>query len=112
MKLTEYESLFLNKMAESDFAGDGEGVCDYIVIPEYESAMGIKMDKIRGVMASLVKKNLIDVTYISREEDGFGWNWVAVNTDYCKINMECSEKYECQVWDAEFVNLEFYTEVK
>ena len=109
MKLTKYESKFLTIMAGSDFTGDGDAICDWLYKPDYEKDMGISMNKIRGVISSLIKKGILHEDEVSKQEDGFGNNWIYVDAKYTKMyDTECG-KY--QYTKGEFVGLTFDKEV-
>ena len=78
MKVTKKEYEFLSQIKRSDFSGDGEGLCDYITGPEY------KMKSVRGLIPSLIEKNIInyDENCGMEDIDGNEMAWATINDEY------------------------------
>ena len=78
--VTNLEMQLLINLQNSEYTewlSDKEGwVGDYIAPCDYD------MKTVRGVISSLLKKGVINITEHDKSEDGFGYIWVAINTEY------------------------------
>lgn len=71
--ITRLELDFIRHLACSDFAYEyaDSGICGYV-----NSEEGFDMKRVRGVMASLVNKGIIEI------DNGYNNTWVLVNNMY------------------------------
>tara|TARA_R110000824_G_scaffold176451_2_gene355421 strand:+ start:1507 stop:1806 length:300 start_codon:yes stop_codon:yes gene_type:complete len=78
IKVTKKEYEFLSQIKESDFSGDGEGLCDYITSYEYN------MKSVRGLIPSLIEKGIINYDeHCGMEDiDGKEMAWATINDKY------------------------------
>jgi len=80
IQVTTKEYSFLNQVANSCYSEWIDDSCcsvgDWIAPCDYD------MKVVRGIISSLLQKNIISIDERDIEEDGFGHSWVSINKDF------------------------------
>ena len=87
VQVTEKEAEILDYIATCDFSYDGNGLCGYILDFEFD------LKVYRGVLSSLVKKDIITAEGINFYKQG-RLIWVTIKPDFQKKSEEAECGYE------------------
>ena len=79
-QVTTKEYNFLNQLADSCYSEWIDDPCgavgDWIAPCDYD------MKVVRGLISSLLQKDVITIDEVDVEEDGFGHSWVSIKKDF------------------------------